>query len=487
MLSRSTDSVGITTTGDDPKAAIMPTMIIVQSIITSPKPTTTANRDAKKVFMKFIIIEVLVCIGLFGGDVVLLFCYFLFCSLLVFMSLCLSRHHKGIVFFLIFCDRGKSRRAPNLPKVAFFFIFVVLKHLRMTKKDTALKALDSVVHPETNQGLSSGGFVEHISTESDDPATNSAETKIHVVLKFRRPRDPMAASLRRQAESTLAKTFPGTTISVEIASPQPATPDTEPSRRLAGVKHIVAIASGKGGVGKSTVTAALASILASRGFRVGVLDADIYGPSQPALFGMEDYIPVPESDNPDSVIVPAESGGVKIMSIGFFISPSDALVWRGPMAVNALRQLIRQTAWGELDWLLVDLPPGTGDVHLSVVHELELDGAIIVSTPQSLALADVRRGVEMFRAKEVDVPVLGIVENMAWFTPAEYPDKQYFIFGNGGVENFAAREGIEFLGAIPIVMSAGEKDAPQAVPAPQVRPNYEAVARRIVDKLSERC
>jgi ATP-binding protein involved in chromosome partitioning len=261
------------------------------------------------------------------------------------------------------------------------------------------------------------------------------------------------------------------------------------------VKHIIAVASGKGGVGKSTVAANLAVTLTGMGFRVGLLDADIYGPSQPELFGVKDYVPAANSDRPDAEIVPAESAGVEIMSIGFFISPSDALVWRGPMAVNALRQLIRQTAWGRaggLDFLLIDLPPGTGDIHLSLAHDLELDGAVVVSTPQSLALADVRRGVEMFRAEGVDVPVLGVVENMAWFTPAEMPDKQYFIFGRGGVERFAGEIGIEFLGSVPLIVPAGvdnskigDGQSVQGGISAETTRFYKPIAQRIVDKLTK--
>jgi ATP-binding protein involved in chromosome partitioning len=344
----------------------------------------------------------------------------------------------------------------------------------MTKKERVLAVLDGVVHPETGHGLATGGFVENISADDEGVA---------VVLKFRRARDPFATKLRRQALDALTKTFTDEKISVEIFSPENASSVTAPTK-WRGAKHIVAIASGKGGVGKSTVTAHLALALAARGLRVGVLDADIYGPSQPELFDVTGYMPVAKGDGADALIVPARSAGVEIMSIGFFISPSDALVWRGPMAVNALRQLIRQTDWGTggLDWLLVDLPPGTGDVHLSLTSELALDGAIIVSTPQSLALADVRRGVEMFRAEGIDVPVLGIVENMAWFSPAENPDAQYFIFGRGGVNRFAEELGIEILGSIPIIMSAGESGS-VAVGDPGLRPYFETLADRLVDKL----
>ncbi len=349
-----------------------------------------------------------------------------------------------------------------------------------------MRVLDGVVHPETGRGISESGFVKELAVSDKE-----GNGRVAVELKFRRAREPFAASLVRQALDVLEKAFPEAEVSVTIYSPEVA-PTPVPSKRLPGVKHIVAVASGKGGVGKSTVAANLAVALAAEGFRVGILDADIYGPSQPALFGVEGYLPAADGENSDAAIVPAESNGVRIMSIGFFISPDDALVWRGPMATNALRQLIRQTAWGELDFLLIDLPPGTGDVHLSTVHEVEIDGAIIVSTPQSLAVADVRRGIEMFRTEGIGVPVLGIVENMAWFTPAELPENRYYIFGEGGSRRLAETEGIEFLGDIPIVMpfterENGENRSSLQEVSSEVKTRYRAIARRIVDKLDGSC
>ncbi len=360
----------------------------------------------------------------------------------------------------------------------FIAIFVIRFHLNMINRDEILRVLDTVVHPETGYGLVEGKFVGE-ATFSDG--------KISVILKFPRHREPFATSLSRHASEALSDTFPDTEISVAVETPKPS---IEPSRRLPGIGNIVAVASGKGGVGKSTVTANLALTLAAQGFRVGVLDADIYGPSQPSLFGVDDYLPPTETDSPDSAIVPAESHGVKVMSIGFFINSRDALVWRGPMATNALRQLVRQTAWGDLDYLIIDLPPGTGDVHLNVAHELAIDGAVIVSTPGTLAITDVRRGIGMFCSEGIDIQVLGIVENMAWFSPAEMPENRYYIFGNGDTKRFAAEEGIEFLGEIPLVLTAGQSSEPLATlngVGSKVAPYYVNIAIRIVDKLSDGC
>ena len=226
--------------------------------------------------------------------------------------------------------------------------------------------------------------------------------------------------------------------------------------RIPGVKKIIAVASGKGGVGKSTTAVNLALALADLGKKTALFDADIYGPSQPMMFGVEDYRPEGENIEGKEWIVPAEAYGVKVMSIGFFIPPGDAVMWRGPMATNALRQMIHQTLWGPLDFLLLDLPPGTGDVHLSVISEMKVDGALIVTTPQRVALADVVRGVHMFRNEKVNIPILGLVENMAWFTPAELPDNRYYIFGEGEAARIAEQEKLPLLASIPLIRSVSE-------------------------------
>ncbi|WP_274957851.1 Mrp/NBP35 family ATP-binding protein [Millionella massiliensis] len=329
----------------------------------------------------------------------------------------------------------------------------------MTQEEV-LDLLKGVKHPEQDKDIVSLGMVEGVTI---DPAG-----AVRFTLKLTKPRDPMAGSIRRAAEAILQQ---ATGVMPVIVVSEPLPPDSKAAKQqtmreksqLNGIGQVIAVASGKGGVGKSTVTANLAVALAAEGYRVGVLDADIYGPSMPKMFGVEEYKPVAEiaEDGSDlEYIVPAEAYGVKVMSIGFFISNSDALVWRGPMATNALRQLLHQTAWGELDFLLIDLPPGTGDLHLTIVGELKLSGAVIVSTPQEVALLDVVRGIAMFRNEHVNVPIRGIVENMAWFTPAELPENKYYIFGPAGPEGrvaaLAAKQGVPFLGSVPLVQAIAE-------------------------------
>ena len=339
------------------------------------------------------------------------------------------------------------------------------------------RLLATIVHPETGDDLVAGGMVEHIAATAD---------KATVVLRFARARDPFAAKLKTQAERLLKEHFPQSQILVVLKEGgQPPRPEPIETTTTGGIAHVIAIASGKGGVGKSTVTANLAIALRNMGFRVGILDADIYGPSQPKMFGVEGYVPDAVQEAGQDRIVPAEALDVKLMSIGFFIRPTDALLWRGAMAVNALKQMIHQTRWGTLDFLLLDLPPGTGDIHLSIIGELKIDAAVIVSTPQQVAVADVVRGVEMFRNDNVRIPIAGIVENMAWFTPEELPGSRYYLFGKGGARKFAEENGVDFLGEIPIVqsiMEGSEAGRPAAGIDPRVEEWYRAIAEQIVEK-----
>lgn len=344
------------------------------------------------------------------------------------------------------------------------------------------RLLASVVHPETGQDIVSSGFIEH---------TASAEGKVTVVLRFAKARDPFAVKIKNQAESLLREAFPGAEVLVVIKEGG-AAPRPEPKLKTTtgGIARVIAVASGKGGVGKSTVTANLAIALRNMGYRTGILDADIYGPSQPKMFGIEGYVPDAVQENGQDYIVPAQSFGIELMSIGFFIRPDDALMWRGAMATNALKQLLHQTLWGELDYLLIDMPPGTGDIHLTIISDLKLDGAVIVSTPQQVAVADVVRGVQMFRHPQVNVPVLGIIENMSWFTPKELPDNRYYIFGRGGAKRYAAECDAPFLGEIPVIqsiMQGSDEGRPSSLDDAQVEQHYREVAAHIVDNTPERC
>lgn len=340
------------------------------------------------------------------------------------------------------------------------------------------RLLGQVVHPETGKDLVTSGFVEHI---------GAADGKATVVLRFAKSHDPFAVKIKNQVEALLREALPGTEVLVVVKEGgQPPRPEPKLKTATGAIARIIAVASGKGGVGKSTVTANLAVALRNMGFRVGVLDADIYGPSQPKMFGVEGYLPEAVEEEGVDRIIPAEAGDIRLMSIGFFIKPTDALLWRGAMATNALKQLIHQTKWGTLDFLLLDLPPGTGDVHLSIINELKIDAAVIVSTPQQVAVADVLRGVEMFRNPNVQIPVAGIIENMAWFTPEELPDHRYYLFGRGGARRFAEEHGVDFLGEVPIVqsiMEGSEEGRPAAGIDPRVEKWYREIAEKIVGKV----
>lgn len=354
----------------------------------------------------------------------------------------------------------------------------------MAIRDKISESLKGIIHPETGTDIVTSGIVSGIDVKGDG---------VIITLAFHKKRDPFAGSIARQITSTITTAFPdfaGKIAVTQKSEEQVTEKKIEPKiTTTGGIRHTIAIASGKGGVGKSTVTANLAVTLRDMGYKVGVLDADIYGPSMPKMFGLEGYTPQAIEREGNEFIIPAESGGIKISSIGFFISPDDALIWRGPMATNALRQLLHQTEWDTLDYLLIDLPPGTGDVHLSVVGETKIDGAVIVSTPQQVAVADVRRGINMFRSQGIDVPIMGIIENMAWFTPEELPENKYYIFGNGGARNMARTEGVDFLGDIPIiqsVMDGGDSGIPAVATNNEVTKYYHDIAVKIVNKLDKK-
>ena len=289
--------------------------------------------------------------------------------------------------------------------------------------------------------------------------------KVSFSLIFEKPTDPFMKSVLKAAETAI-HTYVSPDVEVTITTESRQAPRPEVGKLLPQVKNVVAVSSGKGGVGKSTVAANLAIALAKLGHRVGLLDADIFGPSVPKMFHVEDARPYAERVEGRDLIVPIEKYGVKLLSIGFFVDPGTATLWRGGMASNALKQLVGDAHWGALDYLILDTPPGTSDIHLTLLQTLAITGAVIVSTPQQVALADARKGVDMYTNEKVNVPILGLVENMAWFTPAELPENRYYLFGKEGCKQLAEELKVPLLGQIPIVQSiceSGDQGTPVAL------------------------
>ena len=323
----------------------------------------------------------------------------------------------------------------------------------MTKEEI-IAILEEVKHPARGeQSLVALGMVKEVEIQGDAVA---------VTLAFPKRRDPLAEYLIGSARAALNRHLPeGLKAEVKTVveeDPKPAAKkglDLDFSG-LEKVGHIIGIASGKGGVGKSTVAVNLAVALARLGYKVGLADADVYGPSVPTMTGTEGLTPQAYQDGDKEWIIPIEKYGVKWMSIGYFADRGQALIWRGPMACNALKQMILQVEWGELDFLLIDMPPGTGDIHISLVQDIPVSGAVIVTTPQDVALADVEKGVNMFRNKSIAKPIFGLVENMSWFTPEAHPDERYYLFGRDGGAQMAERFGIDLLGQIPLVQGIRE-------------------------------
>jgi len=320
----------------------------------------------------------------------------------------------------------------------------------MFSEDQILKSLAKVIHPDKKKDIVSMGMVAGIETNEDG---------ISVTLTPEKSNDPFISSVKSTIVRTLKDTLGADAVIREIIVKPKVVVGKEPVKTreiLPFVTNIIAVSSGKGGVGKTTISVNLAVALARQGYSVGLLDADVYGPSVPKMLDAEDYKPEVKRESNADIIIPMEKHGIKVLSTGFFVDPADAVIWRGPMASNFLKQLITQGDWGELDYLMVDLPPGTSDIHLTLVQEVPVTGAIVVTTPQDVALADAIKGVAMFRSDRINVPVLGLVENMSWFTPAELPSNKYYIFGREGGKKLAEKLNVPLLGQIPLVQGICE-------------------------------
>jgi ATP-binding protein involved in chromosome partitioning len=320
----------------------------------------------------------------------------------------------------------------------------------MFSEEQILKSLVKIIHPEKRKDIVALGMISEIV---------SGENGISLTITPEKSNDPFISSIRSTIVRTLKESLGPNAVINEIKVQPKVTIGKKSEKQreiLPFVTNIIAIASGKGGVGKTTIAVNLAIALTRNGFSVGLLDADVYGPSIPKMFNAEEYRPEVKRENNNDLIIPLMKYGVKVLSTGFFVDPSDAVIWRGPMASNFLKQLITQGDWGALDYLLVDLPPGTSDIHLTLVQEVPVTGAIVITTPQDVALADAIKGISMFRSDKIDVPVLGLIENMSWFTPAELPSNKYYIFGKEGGKKLAEKMNVPLLGQIPLVQSICE-------------------------------
>ncbi len=356
--------------------------------------------------------------------------------------------------------------------------------MKLNKQDI-LNALKSITVPGEGQNMVDSGAVKNVVTFGD-------EVIVDIVIA-----NP-SLQAKKRTEVDILKTIHDQvyqkakiTVNLKVEAPaKPEQPNVIKGKAIPGIKNIIAVASGKGGVGKSTVTANLAVTLAKMGFKVGVLDADIYGPSIPIMFDVANERPLAVDVGGKSKMRPIENYGVKVLSIGFFTKPDQAVVWRGPMAAKALNQMIFDAHWDTLDFLLLDLPPGTGDIHLSLMQSLPITGAVVVSTPQNVALADAKKGVAMFQQESINVPVLGIIENMAYFTPAELPNNKYYIFGQDGAKNLSEDLGVPFLGALPLVQSireAGDVGRPAALQeGTPLEEAFDVITKNVVQEVVQR-
>ncbi|WP_157206931.1 Mrp/NBP35 family ATP-binding protein [Mariniflexile maritimum] len=355
--------------------------------------------------------------------------------------------------------------------------------MKLNKQDI-LKALETITVAGEGKNMVESGAVTNVITFGDEVIVDITITNPSLQAKKRTEVDILKTIHELVYEKAKI------TVNVKVDAPVKPKANVIKGSPIPGIQNIVAVASGKGGVGKSTVTSNLAVTLAKMGFKVGVLDADIYGPSIPIMFDVENERPLAINMDGKSKMKPVENYGVKVLSIGFFTQPDQAVVWRGPMAAKALNQMIFDAHWGELDFMLIDLPPGTGDIHLSIMQSLPITGAVIVSTPQNVALADAKKGVAMFQQESIDVPVLGIIENMAYFTPAELPNNKYYIFGKEGAKNLATDLQVPFLGELPLVQSireAGDLGRPAALQiATPLEKAFETLAQNVVQEVVRR-
>ena len=353
--------------------------------------------------------------------------------------------------------------------------------MKLDKKEI-LKALESISIAGEGKNMIESGAVTNVLTFGDEVVVELTITTPAMHIK-KRAEDDIRKLIHEKFSSTAV-----VKVNIKVETPEKA--NEIKGKAIPGIKNIIAVASGKGGVGKSTVTANLAVTLAQMGFKVGILDADIYGPSMPIMFDVESEKPISVTVNGKSKMKPVESYEVKILSIGFFTAPSQAVIWRGPMASKALNQMIFDADWGELDFMLIDLPPGTGDIHLSIMQALPITGAVVVSTPQAVALADAKKGVSMFLSEAINVPVLGIIENMAYFTPEELPNAKYYIFGKEGAKNLAQDLEVPFLGEVPIVQSireAGDFGRPAALQSGSIIEKvFQEITRNVVQETVNR-
>ena len=342
-------------------------------------------------------------------------------------------------------------------------------------------ALATVRYPGTGKNLIEAGMVE------DDLRIDGMHVSFSLI--FEKSTDPFMKSVLKAAEAAI-HTYACKEAEVEIKTKTVQAARPEPGKMLPQVKNVIAVSSGKGGVGKSTVAANLAVALAQQGYKVGLLDADIFGPSVPKMFHLEAENIFAEMRDGRQVLIPAMKYGVKILSIGFFVKPTTATLWRGGMASNALKQLIADADWGDLDFFIIDTPPGTSDIHLTLLQNLAITGAVIVSTPQQVALADARKGIDMYQNEKVNVPLLGLVENMAWFTPAELPQNRYYLFGREGVKQLAHEMGLPLLAQIPVVQSIcqnGDEGTPEALdPSTITGQAFMQLAARVVTQTDKR-